>query len=658
MDLATYALARSYADKALSPEKISTATDAWLSEHVDPETGYVLDSSLTMDNAAAPAGKVGEFVEEIREDYYNSELIDKTFTYDYPMPNSGRLNANGTITSSDTYYYGGKIPVQEGDIVTLSAIDSNYGVRVLNKQANRLCCYLNNVVVPSAGSDAPPKPITIPSGVDAIVITLDVRYTDVIVDVLRHNYTEYTPKIDEVESDLTHLVSTSTKKCVIQVEPEIVTGKYVDENGVERSSASYYYFNINVQPGDVISNIRTLYMGSTSVVIHSARFICAYNGIGTAVADSGAQNVGTYTVPDNIVKLAITIDANYPLADHVSIYRDMSVTDVKSDPKIASAIFASKPQEVTGDLAASSSLAMTTNSVKKNKEIIFSGKISTFNKISVGQGTNDLNGEKIEIDGTNLVVYRGTDSTGVTVAHGLTIADYITVTIFVDNNHIAYITIMTSSGQFTYTTTSTYVGCSPNIYATTDASTALTDCRLSFVCNDIKESVWIFGDSYVSYTSDRWIYYIEKMGYTKHLLNGFSGQTSGRAIMDLNNLLNYGTPKYIVWALGMNDADGGSIANEVWKSCYDEVVALCNEKGITPIFCTIPNVPSVSHVYKNQIIMESDYQYINFADAVGALDDTTWYTGMLSNDNVHPTVTGGIALASQALKDFPLICIV
>lgn len=45
---------------AVSDEQVTEAVDAWLEENVDPETGYVLDSTLTMSNAAAPADKVGE----------------------------------------------------------------------------------------------------------------------------------------------------------------------------------------------------------------------------------------------------------------------------------------------------------------------------------------------------------------------------------------------------------------------------------------------------------------------------------------------------------------------------------------------------------------------------------------------------------------------
>lgn len=47
-------------------EKVTTAVDAWLGDHIDPDTGYVLDDTLTLDNAAAPAGTVGEKLDEVK----------------------------------------------------------------------------------------------------------------------------------------------------------------------------------------------------------------------------------------------------------------------------------------------------------------------------------------------------------------------------------------------------------------------------------------------------------------------------------------------------------------------------------------------------------------------------------------------------------------
>ena len=50
-------------DKQFSPATYALlrgSIDDWLSEHVDPETGYVLDDSLTLENAAAQAKAVGD----------------------------------------------------------------------------------------------------------------------------------------------------------------------------------------------------------------------------------------------------------------------------------------------------------------------------------------------------------------------------------------------------------------------------------------------------------------------------------------------------------------------------------------------------------------------------------------------------------------------
>ena len=49
-----------YLSKIASEQTITEATDNWLDEHIDPSTGYVLDSTLTMNNAAPPASAVGD----------------------------------------------------------------------------------------------------------------------------------------------------------------------------------------------------------------------------------------------------------------------------------------------------------------------------------------------------------------------------------------------------------------------------------------------------------------------------------------------------------------------------------------------------------------------------------------------------------------------
>lgn len=45
--------------KKLQATMTQTVT-AWLNEHVDPDTGYVIDDSMTVENAAADAKAVGD----------------------------------------------------------------------------------------------------------------------------------------------------------------------------------------------------------------------------------------------------------------------------------------------------------------------------------------------------------------------------------------------------------------------------------------------------------------------------------------------------------------------------------------------------------------------------------------------------------------------
>jgi len=68
------------------------AVEAWLDENVDPATGYVLDSSLTMDNAAAPADKVGELKSAI---IYKDNLSNR-------WANVGLTSSNGNLAPATT----------------------------------------------------------------------------------------------------------------------------------------------------------------------------------------------------------------------------------------------------------------------------------------------------------------------------------------------------------------------------------------------------------------------------------------------------------------------------------------------------------------------------------------------------------------------------
>lgn len=65
------AVAQDAADRAedaaeAAERTVAAAVGAWLSEHVDPETGYVIDNSLTVSGAAADAKAVGDAIADIK----------------------------------------------------------------------------------------------------------------------------------------------------------------------------------------------------------------------------------------------------------------------------------------------------------------------------------------------------------------------------------------------------------------------------------------------------------------------------------------------------------------------------------------------------------------------------------------------------------------
>lgn len=60
------ALIKALGGSGASPEEIKAAVEGWLAEHVDPETGYVLDDTLSIAGAAADAKAAGDAVDELK----------------------------------------------------------------------------------------------------------------------------------------------------------------------------------------------------------------------------------------------------------------------------------------------------------------------------------------------------------------------------------------------------------------------------------------------------------------------------------------------------------------------------------------------------------------------------------------------------------------
>lgn len=285
--------------------------------------------------------------------------------------------------------------------------------------------------------------------------------------------------------------------------------------------------------------------------------------------------------------------------------------------------------------------------------------ISEMGKVRIDKGDVEWRAGIIEIDQTNLYVYNpiSPSSTPTQYPHGLTIADFLNVQIELPLNaarigsahYAGKVRIITNSTQ-SFEQEIPWMGCSGNVKLTA-ISGSYTDVELMMNGLAFTKEIWLFGDSYV----DFWCPYASAIGAYNFMIDGKSGRQADEAYQSLVNALEVGKPKAVVWAMGMNNGDSGSV-NTSWLDVFNKVKALCEKKGIQFIPCTIPNTPTVVNYYKNEVIKNSGLFYVDIAKAVGADQiSASWYSGLLSQDNTHPTEKGSIVIANYVASMLPLM---
>lgn len=123
-------------DIQIDPSDIASAVDDWCDTNVAQETGYVLDSTLTMSNAAAPADKVGELkstvsaIADIPINLYNDETyvegyyIDNTTGVVTPYNNWGYFTAS--VNGGEEYYLMGVPTANPTQYITIGDLYIGY----------------------------------------------------------------------------------------------------------------------------------------------------------------------------------------------------------------------------------------------------------------------------------------------------------------------------------------------------------------------------------------------------------------------------------------------------------------------------------------------------------------------------------------------------
>lgn len=289
----------------------------------------------------------------------------------------------------------------------------------------------------------------------------------------------------------------------------------------------------------------------------------------------------------------------------------------------------------------------------------FEGDFPSDAWVRVGINRNSSAGKTVQINATTIAIrsYNNQSSayvTNISYNHGLALKDFIMLEVNFTWDG-GYIRLISSGGAYIkewkvsdYTLAGGAEYLNYGRAYIEQNNVTLSNVTLRQNSEAFKKPIWILGDSYTSMYSQRWTYQlILNYKVNNFLLDGFAGATSAQIFTELQKLLNYGTPKYLVWCLGMNDGN----YDATWLVTAKQIEGICSQKGIELIYQTIPQPTSGNRQLINNYIKSSGYRYVDAFSAV-CKPDGTWYDGM-NDDGTHPTTLGGKAIAGQFLIDLP-----
>ena len=374
------------------------------------------------------------------------------------------------------------------------------------------------------------------------------------------------------------------------------------------------------------------------------RFSINYKGYYESIMVEEGNTTGTYIpfVEEQDPELDVTVNGRFMLKDNV----------VSNGLQLNSSL-GSTMESIDGGTA-SSETTFALNSypyfLKKGNCIIFDATFQgTSGTFCVGKGYNQYRGDWLEIS-TSQVKHQHYESgltTVETVSHGLYLSTFVKVIMYAGNSGTLCLVLLTKEGGIFKHLFKNWKFEACNMVFFRPVSCVFSKYKLSAINTDFKCPIWIWGDSYVGITDNRWPGQLRNLGFLNFLLDGLAGQGSDAAYDDLLRALTIATPKYLVWTLGMNDTD------QVFKDNLLKVHKICLEKGITLIGATVPTTPTRDKTSHTSIVRNFGIRYIDFHKAVCIDDSGHWYPGYLYSDNVHPTELGAQVMATQVLTDFP-----
>lgn len=647
---------------AVAASAAAAEVGTWLTAHVDPDTGYVIDNTLTVSLAAADAKTVGDKVTAIK-----SALKEWNRLNGVSIKDGTDLMPIAIDKGLGGYYY------SNGSVIYLDPAGTGANYAWAKIPVDALASYTAKTNVRwYVCLDENDDPTSYSSGSTNLIIQTDADAVSILITWLKADAQSFAKGL--VEASSTEYVLPQDVVISQKINSYMIEG-FVDgnlfHNAVKIASDKY----CKITDGHIDYTDSATYVTYIIEVDGNSKYNFSFARFAVLLG-ADAYNVSYSTALPSVYEVDLT---DYPNTHYIafsfSTHDYPEETYVVSKGNVLKAVNTLPSWMITDGsnknsfdaieaptLTDGQSLIYTDNlsELRKGERLVIEAEITTFSSIEIGRNpsssissTNKRN--IITIDETNISYKSKPSSNAMQTAHGLNIVGNIQVILEQTNDSKLIITLISDGISFAYTIPSNvYQKFNHDAYYLLSIGSSLTDVKVQWTCVDFRKKIWMFGDSYFSYDARRWTYYLAEYGYDKNcLLNAYPGESGADARKSVQALLKFGTPKFAVWCLGMNDGSDNGAPSNTWVTARNQFLDYCAQNNVTPIFGTIPTVPSINHEYKNAWIRSSGLRYIDFAKAVGAQADGTWFSGMLSSDNVHPTEQGAKALFARALLDLP-----
>ena len=471
---------------------------------------------------------------------------------------------------------------------------------------------------------------------------------------------------------------------------EIEVGKYCSQYGAIITNSSYMLGSpINVLPGETY--YMYLYNGSQYVPA-VARYVTAYDARGICIPLCAKENVTSYTVPNGIYSIRITVGVLY---SQTTFMVTKSVT-----PPTAYSDYFHPYYKASVDFLGGLIPTFENDKITKNMDGIHkyytdndtmyvcvkltntdTGQIYLYhnpNSGSIGGCAISVNFKDSTIsfykafgvfDPSSVELY---EQQGVTNPVPMTLTPTLNHTYMIQYKHISGIT---TNENFTVPNYVVIVTDLDTLESQTVPMSAdglgngwgirgynATGCDVisaDYQCDEPQNvKVLFLGDSFTegltiwNQRQKRWCALLkDRVGKEECAINGQGGATAGSFIQWWNDYLpNLFNPAYVILECGVN---GNSEAQ--YEEDLTTMIGLLTNAGIVPILCTVPPTiekPNVADY--NTFVLNSGYKYIDIAKALTINGDRiTRNADLFLADGTHPNIDGHQKIYEIACLNVP-----